>query len=268
MTASDRHDKECICERFDDEWSLENAGPRGLRGFLQQVGLAFHRDQSLLSELIQIDIERTWMSWAKRLRATDGPIPAAELEERFQRLNRLTDYADLTSAGWSDAKFWAEIAQCEVDSRDQWGDAIGPLHYAHHFQLSVSQTKRRHSHRMRCLLEGAKMTDAVEGLPLRGSTKIGRRRRTEDGDETLIESPDGNRIVVATKLETQISREHLAVQLLSPDYAIVKNISHVNPVRIKSDKSMLNPREASALSFPFTLQLAGRQLQFFRSDAS
>ena len=222
----------------------------------QQIAL------ELLSELIQIDIDRTWMGWNKAVPKLAEEASASEILDAFQRLPRLELYFDQCLTDLPPTQF-GELANREFRARNSWGDAIGPAHYEHEFGLVVSANRHQEPCLIRCDLDGSSHFRMSEAFPLRGRTILGRQRSRDTKSYMLEELSAGNRIVIAGRAESKISREQLAVQALTPSYALVSNLSSVNPV-VMSSGCLVETNTSEIAEFPFSIRLPGRRLHFYR----
>ena len=247
-------------------WLDTACGPDSIRNILKNAGHWPTDCTELLSELIQIDIDRIWMSWNKILPKLAEKASASEILEAFQLLPRLENYFDQCLPGMSPIQF-GELANREFRARTSWGDAIGPAHYEQDFGLVVSAKPHQTPCLVRCDVDGSSHFQMNEAFPLRGRTILGRQRSRDTGSYLLEELPAGNRIVIAGRVESKISREQLAVQALTPSYALISNLSSINPV-VMSSGCLVETNTSKIAEFPFLIQLPGRRLHFYRHECS
>lgn len=213
-------------------------------------------------DLVQIDIERSWMHWAKRLADTWESAPCDEILEQFLAIPGMEQYATFHPDGIQDSAFWREIAQTEMSSRSEWGDAIGPLHYKHHWDLSLSAREYRPVILARCIPQDAAPDCGPKTYPIRGNSYLGRQRSTQSDGERLSELPDGSHIAIAGREEARISRSHVQIQVLHPRFVVVSNNSKINAVGIPRSDTDLQPGKSVVVRVPFSLQFPGRIMQF------
>lgn len=244
------------CERFDSEWSREISDSTGIQCFLSRIGVSHVDNPRLLHELVKISIERNWMAWDKRLPAVADRLTVSEVLDEFQRIPRLDNYQTLFAGTADFESYLNELATCELQCRALWGDAIGTLHYSD-LGIDISCRVSGAQRKLRCVYYN-QSRKAASVFWLRGCSYIGRQRSTDTQECFCSELKDGNRIVIAGRMEAEISRSQLEIQLLNPGYAIVTNLSQINPLHL-NDK-LLQPMENMMASFPFAIQLPGRKL--------
>ncbi|MCC6511793.1 MAG: hypothetical protein IT423_22015 [Pirellulaceae bacterium] len=250
---------EKLSGRFLADWHADASGPAGIAQFCQRNGLSSTQQPTLVFQLICIDLEKNWSTWSEKVQLRMHSVQRAdELLDMWKQLPRFQSYAPLFAGPDEIAPFWSELAGHECYCRDRWGDAVGPPYYQHHFQIKTSEYLRRTRRLMRCELESNEEFSQVL-FPLRGCNEVGRQRTRDDEGYFHEPKPDGNRIVVANRLEADISRDQLAIQLLSPMVAVIINRSQVNSIRVSPDK-VLPIDGRTAVTFPFTIQLPGRRL--------
>ena len=249
-----------LSEKFESCWDFETAGPVGILNFLAAEELELQVDQRLAVVLIQVDIERSWMAWSNHVEKKGKETNPTQLIEQLSQMPSIDKYSSLYRSQSEFMDSLDELANCEFACRSQWGDSIGSRYYEHHFDISIkvpSQAKLRH---LACEFDPS-LRNANVAFPLNGKNAIGRQRSTDKFTLFAEQLPDGNRIVIADRLEAEISRNQLEVRLLTHKYAIATNVSIVNPVLL-SDYTKLQPSECRLLSIPFSVGLSGRRLVF------
>ena len=253
------HQANDLCEEFRSGWTAATSGVAGVAEFIGKSGNLTEIDRRILVGLIQVDLEKTWSHWSNLAedlvrQSTDPDL----LIDQWKQLPRFQNYAALFNGPEELCGFWAELANFEASSRDRWGDAIGTKFYEHYFEVTTAGFPRRQRRHLRCEFEHNEDYSQVL-FPLRGRNEIG-RQRTKDAEPYFFEAnPDGNRIVVANRYESEVSREQLTLQLLSPAAAVIINRSNVNSIRLSAEL-VLKPGEKAAALFPFTIQIPGRRL--------
>ncbi|MDX1930539.1 MAG: hypothetical protein SFV81_28705 [Pirellulaceae bacterium] len=256
MTQIANSEIDDLCERFDSEWSRESCDSAAIVRFLSQNGCTQLTNSQLLSELIKVSIERSWMAWNKHLPSIAEHLASSEVLAEFLKIPRLDSFRSLFASAADFESSLHDLVMCELLCRDLWGDAIGVSHY---IDLGVNLTFRPSGkHRKVRIVFDSQTKQATNVFSLRGCTYMGRQRSTDAQDCFCTELKDGNRIVIAGWTEAEVSRNQLAIQLLNPGYAVVTNLSQVNPMQVY-DK-VLQPKENMISSFPFAIQLPGRKL--------
>lgn len=250
------------CDEYSSQWQQSTSGPDGIAEYFGGTEKLSSVDRKSLSEVIRADIERTWEHWATSIEdQVQRNVDPDLLLKQWQQLPWFQSYAGLFTGPEEMARFWAQLANIEAACRDRWGDAIGSPYYLHHCKVNTVGFARRTRRLLRCDFEN---NDEYTQLlfPLRGRNEIG-RQRSKDVEPYFCESlPSGNRIVVANRCESEVSREQLALQLLTPAVAVVTNQSQVNSIRLSPD-CILAPGAKACACFPFTVQIPGRRLSFY-----
>jgi hypothetical protein len=251
-----------ICERFEEFRSSSVSGPLCIQGFLDECAIDLTSFSGLLPELIQIDIQLGWMRWSKQLADLVTQTNAAEIRNMFQRIPRLHDYAPLFEKSvLTNPQDWITIARNEMESRNSWGDAIGPIYYREKCSIELSRDSMYHPNLMTCYSDDSSDGRSAPRFELRGKTIIGRQRSTDPQSLFCNEFAEGNRIVIADRQDALVGREQLSVELLSPSFAIVSNLSSKNAVLV-DHVGQLGPGNCLVLPFGFTIRLPGKRLRF------
>jgi hypothetical protein len=242
-------------------------GPQSIREFRNHYLREIPSAELIVSELIEVDLQLSWMQWDKHLANRPESISADEVAAEFARIPRLEDYAFLVGSPPANTEPWRTIAKCEMEARYAWGDAIGPVWYMSQFGIQLKADDYFEPSFVHCKSEGSDIASSSPRFLLRGRTIIGRQRSRDQCSCFSEELPTGNRIVVASHRDPKISREQLAVQLLNPQYALVTNLSNLNPVMLVSF-GLLEPRQSQVVKFDFSIRLPGRRLYFASSSSS
>ncbi|WP_442508553.1 hypothetical protein SH528x_000077 [Novipirellula sp. SH528] len=250
-----------LCERFEDDWEIDSAGPTGIAAFLFANGIDSPVDPIIARHFIEVDLERCWMAWGKRIDSLDSDSITDGLAEALRRIPDFTQYASLMADGEVRHSIEADLAHCECRCREQWGDAIGPFHYEKVYGIVLAPNSEISSRQIRCDIDGHREKTAA-CFPLRGRNTFGRKRSFERVPCCVIEKPEGNRIVIAGFTEATISREHFSLQILNPNRVIVTNHCKINPLRVMGHND-LHFQHEMLLSYPFSIRLPGRVLRFF-----
>ena len=257
-----------ICEQFEDAWDPSRSGPSEIRNFVSQLGHGLQAQSRLLISLAQIDIELSWITWEKYLQSNERPLDPALLQGKFESLPRASHYFELFK---DDLEFQTNIRQlilAEANCRSLFGDSASDLYYSTHYGVELNSVQSICRRQLKCIFqESVGRSDAV--FKLHGRCTIGRQRSTDAESVFAEESPEGMRIVIAEHGKRGISREQMALQLISPRYAIVTNMSQSVPLRLGIGEQPvykeleLEYLEAMVAPFPFVANLQIRLLKFF-----
>lgn len=250
------------CEEYRRRWQHSASGPAGVADFLGGKDCLTDIDRQVLLWVIQVDIEESWSRWSTVAEEQARRAVAADsLLEQWKQLPWFQNYAVLFSGPEEVALYWAQLANIEATCRDRWGDAIGTQFYQTYSQVDTVGLVRRPRRLLRCEFENNEEYSQIL-FPLRGRNEIG-RQRSRDAEAYFCESlPNGNRIVVANRFESEVSREQMTLQLLTPAVAVIINQSSVNSIRLSPD-ILLPPAAKMCAVFPFTVQIPGRRLCCF-----
>lgn len=250
------------CESYRSQWQHDAGGPAGIAQYFGGVSKVADVDQHALAELIQVDIELAWSHWSTNAEElVRHSITPDDLLELWKQLPWFQLYAVLFRNPDDMMPYWARLANAEANCRDRFGDAIGSQYYQHNFEVETVNLVRRPRRLLRCDFERNEEYSQVL-YPLRGRSEIG-RQRSRDKEPYFCENlPNGNRIVVASRNESEVSREQLTLQLMTPTVAIITNQSQVNSIRLSPD-NVLRPGAKACAIFPFTVQIPGRRLSCY-----
>lgn len=273
MTSLDKAVIDRLCESYEEFRSPTNNGPKSIENFLSRLHHGSEREQandpSLLSELIQIDMQLNWMQWERNLGTLVEQSQATIIRQQMAAIPRLPDYTCLIDQE-SNPRFMDAIiatAHCEMEARDRWGDAVGPIFYKAKYAIDLSPNSRHEHVSMTCRKKGAGLQSEFPTFTIRGITSIGRRRSHDAEEFSQTELAEGNRIDIAHRSDDLISREQLTVELLSPKYTIVTNRSALNPVLV-ANAADLAPGQTTILAFNYILKLPRLRLHFLSPSLS
>ena len=259
MTKPSITNLDAICEQYEAFRTSLRCGPGSIEEFLGSIEIAQESLPLLVSELAQIDIQLNWMTWDKQLEKRVKERSCQEIETEFLRIPKFSDYASLVGGAF-DSQAISDMAKCEMEARNSWGDAIGPQHYAKS-GIQLATDHHHHPNSLNYIVDGSIVGQNATKFVLRGKTVIGRQRSTDASDLFCEELADGNRIVIANRLEDIISREQLTIQLLSPKFALVTNPSAANSILV-ANRGQIEPNGSTMLKFDFTIHLPGRRMRF------
>lgn len=259
------YDVDLLCEEYEEFRNIDNVGPESIRRFFERTHSQAAHDMVLLKELIQIDIQLNWMSWDKSLSAVSEASPSIRLLELFMQIPRLRDYIQaFPSLAENGTGSILPLARCELEARSRWGDAIGCAYYLENYGLLLDAEFPGTPKLVKCMLDGSSIGRCIPCFVLRGRTVLGRQRSRDASDSFCEELVDGNRIVIANKHDTSVSREQLAVQILNSTHAIVTNLSAGNSILI-ANMGMVQPHQSIVVRFDFVVRLPNRRLHFSAS---
>ena len=242
---------------FDANWDLSASGPEGITSFLNNLGFTNSFPSDLLRELVQIDIERNWMAWDDRLANLIDTQAPGELVQQLQSIPTLQNYQSLFSSAQEFNSSLEVLATVEIQCRHRFGDDVGPIHYLHYLSTVVQTPRTGKSVNAGCLIERKSIEYQVV-FPVRGCTIFGRHNKHARNALAFEELPDGNRITIAGHQETEISRQHVQLQLLNPKFGVVRNLSSSGPFRCSG--RVLAIEQAAIVKFPAIIKLPGRVL--------
>ena len=263
MKSPERLEIDQLSEAYETYRNADRSGPMSVVQFLQEHDHGEKPSSLLISDLVQIDVELNWMVWGKRLPEMVENLDVDTVREKFLRIPRLDDYLEipLLKMVSQDPPSFQAMACCEMKSRNYWGDAIGPTYYFAKYGLIVPPDPSHAPNWGFCYFDGSSSRKNTFKFEYRGKTIIGRQRSGDVKGLFCEELTDGNRIAIAGRLESKISRMQLSVELLNTQYAIVSNLSSVNPV-VKVGLGVLDPNQSEILRIPFSLRLPNRRLSF------
>jgi hypothetical protein len=248
-----------LCELYESQLTSNVCGLESIRSFLNQRDAMHRSARELVINLVQIEIERSWMAWSKNLQKNWTSYKPEEVRGGLLAVPRIESYSPILGSITDRKENFAELALTESMCRDQWGDAIGPVHYQHYFGVCVPASSTAYSKQARCVFDDLSRPSQV--FLLRGLNQFGRQRSKDVAPCFIEENPDGNRIVIAHRLEDEISRMHFSVLLLDPAFALIKNESRINDIQI-AFQGNLATECSQILKFPFAIKLPGRTLHF------
>lgn len=224
----------------------------------------------------------SWKKYVERFIRTASPD---RLLEGLQSRPRLEDFLQAIQWPFSKLNTHPSLALSDLQERLVRGEGGKSEEYLQRFGITIRQPQ------FACFVtlhhrENSAFT-LGQTLPAFGSFIVGRQRKHtgEPEPDCFVEGPTGNRLVVAGKNEANhCSREQLLVNVLTPNYVYVKNISDVISVRVEaaseepavdglaeehSDLRPLLPRTTNldcgavrVLRIPFSILLPMKSLRF------
>lgn len=100
-------------------------------------------------------------------------------------------------------------------------------------------------------------TKAVASFELSRATEIGRRQTDEPAPFEKLSLANVDRIIVADRTETQVSRQHARFEPQGDDRVLVRNASTKNSLPLAGD-IRLEPGESRLLELPIACEVAGK----------
>ncbi len=263
MSETKRFDAEQLVELYERHFRTPTrCGPQSIREFLLHHQVDVATRELLVSDLIEIDLQLSWMQWDKSIGNRIESTSAEVIDTEFEQIPRLDSYASLLGVPPENTQTWRRIAKCEMDARYAWGDAIGPPWYKSQYGIGFQSDSLFEPNVVQCKWENTEAAVSNARYALRGRSIIGRQRSCDRYSSFSEELPTGNRIVVADLRDPKISREQLAVKLLNRKCALVRNLSELNPVMIVAN-GLLEPQQSQIVKFDFSIRLPGRRLYFY-----
>lgn len=224
--------------------------------FLNGLPQAWHDEMDFIAEICQISLELSWLRWPDRLCAFAEKISPDAVFGKFQDLPRARDFAALASRT-PGGEWLASLYQSEFRLRAACGDYPSRHHFSRNAGIPIPSQRLPNPRRI-----VGDFRFAGLNMELHGYSLFGRKRSFDPDGQLLHEHPHGQRINVAPARELRVSREQFTVRVLSPEFAIVQNISRTNPLCIAGEKQALNLGEAKILRFPFVIILPNGSLRF------
>ena len=223
-----------------------------MHDYLSELPSHLVQNSELLFELCRSAIEISWMRWPARLSQSISNAGVEEILERFNNLPRASDFFSLfTEEAFAEK---AELTACEFQSRSAFGDHIPAEQYAGEY-ADIRSTPPLGDPR---LVTGGSFHLRSN---LHGFCTFG-RQRSSDPDERVYEKKTwGRRIIVAPRSENRVSRNQMTLQLLSPDFAILHNVSQTNDLFVSPD-IRIALGEKKIMKFPFEINLPHQTLLF------
>lgn len=255
MTAFDLDE---LCDRFETQWCEEQSGADGVVDFMSQNQLEPEDNVEALAMLGAMDIERAWMAWNAWL-PRNVTASSTDILSRFQGLPSFFDYH--TRWAQLETLCWRSVAECELKARDRWGDAIGAFYYRSLFGYPLDLIPNERGRTLTIDFRNPESCPPSDPFTVRGRMTLGRQRSGDNGPFICECLPEGNRITIATQVETTISRTHLTIQLVHPDYALVTNTCRPDfPSSLMVYGRTLVPGRPQLAKFPFSIGLPDRKL--------
>lgn len=253
--------KECrleeLCDEYETGWERDADRPiNRVKAFLDSQSFPLEEGPIVLQALAEIDIERDWIWWRKWL-ARDGKVRDLECIRQVLAQNATCKSLaqEAKSLGW-ELLDPDRLALLELKCRIALGDAPDPDWMDHRPSSEIATKFPRQL--------SASMSEPSRSFqgPLCGRMEFGRQRSTEREEWGLIRGTDLHRFVLASRTVDTYSRRHFKIEVLSPDFAIVTNLSTKNGLYFAEGPPLECGLER-LMAFPFSILLPGGTLAFF-----
>lgn len=236
---------------FDENWSRTDASnefsPAAERVtlFLKRRSLSGQILEHLLPILCETDIERDWMSWRGRLKRIWQTASVSSILADFNKNAVSTDYLSVASQFQVVNFAIQQLERVECQSRCRWGD----------YPKTINDKLEPGDSRVPCrrvTVHSSQGNLRWFQAHLHELLEFGRQR----SDESIEwgENQEKSRVIIESKMSSAVSRRHFTIQLLSPDFAIITNISNTSPM-ISSNGTPIHCGVAQIMPFPFGLTL-------------
>lgn len=210
---------------------------------------------------MRAEIERSWMVWRDWLDDNLMHSTVPQILERRGQIACLADYLSQLQLSGNVVQSHPDLIQTECSSRDAWGDAMGESYYIAKYGITPIRDQNRTVRSMTVVPTDSRSASSEVVLPIEGITEFGRQHATEPNPFQRVTSDDCNRIVIADRLNALVSRRYFSLQLLSPNYAVLTNLSTARRLSLGPRLSLV-PGESAVAIFPFSVDLADVQLLF------
>lgn len=244
-----------LCEEYEQTWNRGDSGILGrIRGFLETKEPSRDRQIEAFQAIAEVDVERDWQWWRKWLKREVDSRPESELLFEFARNTRIQQIQEAAAHFGLKDDCLGELIDTEYRARKAWGDHPHLNEYANLNWPPFSAPAARHRVTLRFLRDAE-----VRDVALYGLAEFGRQRTNEP---TLTESQNlPNRIEIADRLDARFSRRQFQIQILSPEYVHVTNLSGQYPLVFGGDITLLQ-RQSTIVAFPFRIRFLDVVLDF------
>ena len=263
-----------IFDSFEDYCCEKSViGQEELAMFLNTFPGADHIGVDNALELAKVALERSWMKWPKRLEQLARSCSTEQIMQQFQALPRSSDLLSLDLFAEISDRPKQELVSSEYRLRAIFGDNLHIDAYKEKYGLSLDPIKAK----LTPMVKNGSSEFTAKGIVLHGQCEFGRRRSFEPDHIDLHLSSTGCRVIVAPRNDVRVSRRHLTVQVLNPEFAYIQNTSNINVLGIKRSRfndsgmheetGILDPNESKVFRFPFTIILPSRCLLFCNASS-
>lgn len=199
-------------------------------------------------------------AWRKYVERFSRSLSPDNLLENLNSRPKLDDF--LFAIDWPISKLQTHpsLALSDLQERLCRGEGGKAEEYQQRFGVAIRQPQ------FACYVTIQDLENSAfslgETLPVFGTFIVGRQRKHNGEPEPVcfVESPSGNRLVIAGKNQAALcSREQLRVSLLTPNHVYVKNTSDVISVKVQAtseDSTSADYAENRSELMPYIPQLA------------
>lgn len=248
-----------LCEHYENQWAPDRSGPQAIVDFcLKKVTRAEPQLPTLLEQLIEIDVERSWMQWRLLVSEKQREYGPDEWLKLLFGRPKLRDYFEVMVRNRFPFSINEELLKTEYRARQEWGDAPSWKSIASDFpNLSLlPPTPMRHEFAIQ-----SKELSGIKHFELGGLMEFGRQRSTDSHFGVVIHDESQSRVIIASKTNSQISRKQFSLQILAAGHAILTNLSQVNSLTLGT-LAILHSNESLVMELPFSLDIQGIRLAF------
>lgn len=248
-----------LCEQYENQWAPDQSGPQAIVDFcLQKTSRSDPQLTTLLEQLVEMDIERSWMHWRLFVNEKHKNFGPNELLKLLLGRPKLRDYLAVLIRNGFPFSLNEELLKTEYRARQEWGDAPSWKSNASDFpNLSLlPPAPMRHEVSIQ-----SNEFSGIKHFELAGLMEFGRQRSTDSQFGVVVHDETHSRVIIASKTNSPISRKQFSLQILSADHAILTNLSQVNSLTLGSS-TILHSNASSVIELPFTLDLQGIRFAF------
>lgn len=244
-----------LCEEYEHTWNRGDSGILGrLRGFLETKEPSRDRQIEAFQAVAEIDVERDWQWWRKWMKREVDSRPESELLFEFARNTRIQQIQEAAAHFGVKDDCLGELIDTEYRARKAWGDHPHLNEYANLARPPFSEPGSRHRVILRFLRDAE-----IRDFALYGLTEFGRQRTNEPTAAERQILP--NRIEIAGRTDARFSRRQVQIQILSPEYVHVTNLSGPHSLVLGNDVTLLQ-QQSAVVAFPFRIRFLDVVLEF------
>ncbi len=237
-----------VCEEFESQWRrYPGHAAERIQAFLNRYSIDHTSRRSLVGVLAEVDLERDWMWWKKWLAIEGESLTPADVMAEYSKNAKASDYRSLFGDPTLDPEIEQRLRNVEMKCREIWGDDPYPVSLPHLHEDKTFITKSWIS------IHFDEPTDKLR-CPFKGVIELGRQRSTELVERQWVRDGGNSRIILANRDDIRYSRRQCSLQKLSPDFAMVTNLSQVNPLIISPDV-ILGASESILCRLPFHIRI-------------
>ncbi len=240
---------DACCDRLEADWARKQPA-EDLAEYLPAEA-AGETAQSLLLELVLVDLERRWRGSAANPPPGDQPASPSQcpfLSDYVARYPLLGALDALPAAAWKH----------EFRVRQRWGDRMTVCGFLErHPQARPHASALRNAAAamepmfLRC--EGKTTCAGLVGMP--GELELGRRRSQDPPGDFAAHAVPRPKLIIASRDTVAVSRKQLLMEVEGVLRVRVHNLG-MNKVLIDKDRTPLTTDSAVSLYAPFRLKLA------------